>query len=150
MSKTKERESKAGLRSVSRFYAVQTVYSAEVTGRSIEKVAADNVEIFVSEDLVLSEMDKEFFQRLLKTTEENLPEIDAAIAKSLSKDWKLERLDNVMKAILRLGLAELLYFNDVPSKVVFNEYIEISKSFFEKNEVAFINGALNSAAHFSS
>jgi N utilization substance protein B len=138
---------RGGLRSVSRFYAVQTVYSSLVSGRPITEIAdADCVEIFVAEDIALSEMDKDFFQRLLKTTADNLLEIDELIAKNLSDKWKMDRLDNVMKSILRLGTAELLYFEDVPAKVVFNEYIEISKSFFEKSEVAFINGLLNSVA----
>jgi N utilization substance protein B len=145
MNQTEESRAKCGLRGMSRFYAVQTLYSAAVSGRPIGKIPNDEtVEIFISEDISLSEMDEEFFKLLLKTAEENLSEIDEAIAKNLSENWKMERLDNVMKAILRLGTAELLYLKDVPPKVAFNEYIEISKSFFEKSEVSFINGLLNS------
>ncbi|MDR2158177.1 MAG: transcription antitermination factor NusB [Holosporaceae bacterium] len=143
----KDNKSKSGLRGMARFCAVQTVYRAGITGCTMGTIAAEfngRGEIFITENISISEMDGDFFLRLIKIIEDNLPEIDEIISKNLSDNWKFGRLDNVMKSVLRLGAAELLYFKDIPANVVFNEYIEISKSFFEKSEVAFINGILNS------
>ncbi|MDR0678458.1 MAG: transcription antitermination factor NusB [Holosporaceae bacterium] len=145
---------RGGLRSMARLCAVQRVYRADVTGCAIEAIAVESNddlgEIFVTESLSISEMDKDFFLRLIKAVRDNLLKIDEIISKNLSNSWKLDRLDSVTKSILRLGIAELLYFKDIPSNVVFNEYIEISKSFFAKGEVAFVNGLLNSVDKFHS
>jgi N utilization substance protein B len=141
------RKSRMGLRSMARFCAVQTIYRAAVTGASMQRIIDENYEeILITESISTSEMDLDFFRQLIKTVEENLSNIDEIIAKNLSDKWKMDRLDNVMKSILRLGAAELLYLQNIPPNVVFNEYIEISKLFFEKSEVAFVNGLLNSIA----
>jgi N utilization substance protein B len=145
---TDSRKSCGGLRSMARLCAVQAVYCTDITNCAIETIMTDSHssldEIFVTENFSISEMDRNFFLRLVKATGDNLLIIDEMISKNLSNNWEFNRLDSVMKSILRLGVAELLYFEDIPSNVVFNEYIEISKSFFAKNEVAFVNGLLNS------
>jgi N utilization substance protein B len=141
---------------MARFYAVQMIYSAELTGATIEPNTNvqgefnDCEEIFITEDLSTTEMDLEFYQKLINVANRNLPEIDAAIIAHLTDGWKMNRLDSVMRAILRLGTAELLYLKEVPSNVVFNEYLELSKSFFEKKDTSFINGLLNSVLIASS
>jgi len=144
---TSNRKFQCGLRGMARFCAVQLVYRAEIMNCSPGKIAKEGInEAFITEDVAVSEMDRDFFEQLLKVMEDNLPHIDEVISQNLSDNWKFDRLDNVMKAILRLGTAELLYLKDIHCNVIFNEYIEISKSFFQKNEVAFINGLLNSVS----
>lgn len=146
MSKTKH----VSLRGITRFYAVQLVYCSEITNKAISDVICDfeknNMEIYLTEDDFAAEIDAEFFKKILSSLEENLEKVDDLINNHLSKTWEINRLDLVEKSILRLGVTELLYLNDVPSNVVFNEYIEISKAFFEKRDVSFINGILNSIA----
>ncbi|MDR2781744.1 MAG: transcription antitermination factor NusB [Holosporaceae bacterium] len=141
------RAPRGGLRSISRFYAVQMVYRAIITGSSIRKILVElkkHSEVVLSEDVSVSEMDNVFFQLLLETVEKHVEYVDEVISKNLSSNWKIDRLDNVMKSILRLGATELIYILEVPPNAIFNEYIEISKAFFEKSEVAFVNGLLNS------
>jgi N utilization substance protein B len=72
--------------------------------------------------------------------------LDRAIARHLSKGWRLERIDAVARAILRAGAAELEQQRDTPTAVVIDEYVEIAKSFFEGPEPGFINAALDAAA----
>ncbi|MDR2268055.1 MAG: transcription antitermination factor NusB [Holosporaceae bacterium] len=148
MHKGKERKSKSGLRGVTRLYAVQELYRAEMENLPLEKILEESLlknEVCISENISLFEIDSEFFRSLMETTEKNLPELDAAIVANLSTNWKFDRMAPLMKSILRLGLVELLYFPQIPPNVVFNEYIEISRAFFSENEVAFVNGLLNSA-----
>ncbi len=149
MHDIKERRAKSGLRGITRFYAVQMLYQAEMQGKSIDSLIKDTVssaEIVLSEDITISGIDIEFFKLLLNTVKENATEIDDVISKHMSDKWKIDRLDKVMKNILRLGVAELLYLKEIPANVIFNEYIEISKSFFEKDDVSFVNGLLNSVS----
>lgn len=149
MRDIKERKTKSGLRGVTRFYAVQMLYQAEMESKSLDgiiKSAESSVEVVLSEDVTISGIDIEFFKTLLNVIKEHLAEIDKVISENLSDKWKIDRLDKVMKNILRLGVAELLYLKEIPSNVVFNEYIEISKAFFEKDDVSFVNGLLNAVS----
>ena len=75
----------------------------------------------------------------------HLEEIDEKIKEHLSKDWEFDRLDNVDKAILRLGVYEILY-TDLPYQVVINESIEIAKLLSTQQATRFINGMLDKIA----
>ena len=72
--------------------------------------------------------------------------MDQAIAKRLAANWRLERIDATLRAILRAGGYELVYRPDVPTEVVIDEYVEIAKSFFEGPEPGFVNAALDGIA----
>ncbi len=73
-------------------------------------------------------------------------EIDRAIAASLSEKWKLERVDSILRAILRCGVFELVARRDVPAKVVIDEYVAVAGAFFGGDEPGFINAALDTIA----
>lgn len=86
-----------------------------------------------------------FCESLVKTTIENLPEIDKRIA-SVLKNWDYSRLSMIDKMILRIGTCELLYFSDIPYQVSINEAIEIGKKYGSDESDKFINGVLDSIA----
>ena len=73
-------------------------------------------------------------------------EVDAAVARRLAQNWRLERIDATVRAILRAGVYELTHRKDVPTEVVIDEYVELTKSFFEGPEPGFVNGALDGVA----
>lgn len=142
-----DRKQKSGLRGVTRLYAIQVLYQSQFEEQSLEKLlseAKNHPEIVLSEDIALNEIDFEFFENLMKKLQNNLSRIDDCISKNVAKNWSFSRLDKVMQSLLRLGTCEILFFKEIPSKVIFNEYIEIAKSFFAKNDVSFVNGILNS------
>jgi len=87
----------------------------------------------------------EFALELLNGVLKNLDAIDVAIKEHLSKDWEFDRLDNVDKAILRLGVYEIL-FTDLPYQVAINEAVEIAKLLSASNSTRFINGVLDRIA----
>ena len=87
----------------------------------------------------------EFAENLFKGVLENLDKIDETIKNHLSKDWSFDRLDNVDKAILRLGVYEIL-FTDLAYQVVINESVEIAKLLSSENSTRFINGMLDKIA----
>ena len=84
----------------------------------------------------------EFALRLIQTTLAELTTVDAMILK-YAQNWKFERLGAVEKSFLRIGIAELLYFKDVPASVTLNEIIELSKDFGEADTPTFLNGILD-------
>ena len=73
---------------------------------------------------------------------ENAENIEAVIEKH-SSGWKKERISPVSMAILRLGCYEMLYMEDIPSRVSINEAIELSKKYDDEKSYAFVNGVLN-------
>ena len=76
-------------------------------------------------------------------TEEKIrAEIDKLI-KSKVMHWESDRIAVIDRMILRIGIAELLYFPDIPPKVTINEAIEIGKIFSTANSGRFINGVLD-------
>jgi N utilization substance protein B len=96
-------------------------------------------------DSLLSERpikDMEYFQDILLGVEEHLEIIDEKI-KKFSKNWKLERLSKVDKAILRLGIYEILFKEDVPDIVAINEGVELAKNYSNEESPKFINGLLD-------
>jgi N utilization substance protein B len=84
----------------------------------------------------------DFAARLAETTLKQLIAIDDMIAKH-AQNWRLDRINSVDKSILRMGVAELLFFKDVPASVTLDELVELSKSFGEAETPAFVNGILD-------
>ena len=84
----------------------------------------------------------EHARRLFTATMEHLDELDERIESSL-ENWDLKRVSLVDKNILRFALAEILYFDEIPSKVIINEAIEIAHRFSSLDAGRFINGLLD-------
>lgn len=133
---------------MSRLCAVQISYKAALCGQKISDLVNEKgaKEIFISENISSSHMDEDFFQKLLEATEKNSALVNGLVEKYLSANWKIDRLDSVVKCILQLAISELYCFQEIPTNVILNEYIEISKAFFSGSEVAFVNGLLNAVA----
>jgi len=85
---------------------------------------------------------KEFAARIVGGVQHHRKEIDSLIGR-YSTHWRLERINRVDKNILRMGVFELLYCDDIPVKVALNEAIELAKQFGTEESGAFINGILD-------
>lgn len=72
---------------------------------------------------------------------EKLKEIQKLIS-TYAPDWPLEKIASHDRAVLYLGIYELLY-TDVPTAVVINEAVELSKEFGGERSSKFINGVLS-------
>ncbi len=81
---------------------------------------------------------------LVQVVSDNRIELDNLIEPILQK-WKLERISISTKLILRLGLWELLN-TDIPTNIIINEAIELSKNFAEHDSYKFVNGILDQLA----
>jgi N utilization substance protein B len=67
----------------------------------------------------------------------------AGLISERTRNWELERIATTDVILLKMALAELLFFPNIPVKVTLNEYIEISKSFSSVKSKLFINGILD-------
>lgn len=117
----------------------------EINGKKINSILerlTDEYLIEISRLNKTGKADKNHLIKILKGVTKNQKDIDLNINDNLI-GWSLSRIDSVSRAILRSALYELRECNDIPVKVIINEYIEISKSFFEGDEPNFINGILD-------
>ena len=117
----------------------------EINGKKINNILerlTDEYLIEISRLNKTGKADKNHLIKILKGVTKNQKDIDLNINDNLI-GWSLSRIDSVSRAILRSALYELRECIDIPVKVIINEYIEISKSFFEGDEPNFINGILD-------
>jgi N utilization substance protein B len=137
-------------RRAARLAAVQALYQMEVSGASTADVIADfaagKLPRQTEESLSEVEGDADLFGALVEGAVDRQATLDRAIARHLSKGWRLERIDAVARAILRAGAAELEQRKDIPTAVVIDEYVEIAKAFFDGPEPGFVNATLDACA----
>lgn len=86
---------------------------------------------------------RDFANQLFENAAARADEIDPIIS-THAKNWRIERMPAIDRAILRLSLAELRTAG-TPSKVVINEALELAKKFSSEDAAPFINGILDAA-----
>ena len=83
-----------------------------------------------------------YVKMLTSTYQKNKSNLDTLITKKLD-NWDLTRIAVIDKVILRLALAEILYFEEIPPQVSINEAIELAKKYSTDKSGKFINGILD-------
>lgn len=101
-----------------------------------------NLKDLIKEQL---ETQNDFVNLSIEKIKENQSKIDN-IANTYMKNWNIDRLSKVDKAILSLGIYELLE-TDTPSIVAINEAVELGKKYSDKKVVKMINGVLDKIMH---
>jgi N utilization substance protein B len=137
-------------RKAARMSAVQALYQMELTGNDAESVAQEFVDHRFQHEAgptMAAEPDVAYFRAIVRGVPHSQAEIDRAIALCLSADWRLTRIDSILRAILRAGTYELIGQRDVPVRVVIDEYLDIAHAFFQGEEPAFVNAVLDKLAH---
>jgi len=124
-------------RTKARELAMQGLYQLDVQGPDLlERLG----EFFVESD------SDDFVCKLAldwtKGTWENLEQCDELIVASTIK-WRLSRISQVDKSILRLAVYQLKFCPDIPPRVVINEAIELAKKFSTDKSGQFVNGVLD-------
>ena len=118
--------------------AVQAIYQWQIT-----KLSAGQIIEQFSVDQDLSKTDVPYFKELLTGVIHRVDFLDEKLSPYLSR--KIEDVDMVDKAVLRLAMFELTQRTDIPHKVVLNEAIELAKDFATDESYKFVNGVLDKA-----
>lgn len=84
-----------------------------------------------------------FARLLVKGTLENLEEIDSLIKTHLSEKWRIDRINKVALAVIRIGIYELLYQKDTHASVVIDEAVGIVKDYGSDDSYKFTNAILD-------
>jgi N utilization substance protein B len=123
----------------SRRALLQAVYQWQMTQNETAAIERD-----LAEEGALKKADREFFKELLRGVAFGTEALDALLAPAL--DRKVEELDKVELALLRLGAYELKHRIDVPFRVVIDEYVELAKVYGAEDSFKYINGVLDRLA----
>lgn len=142
-------------RTGSRIAAVQALFQTEQGPTSAETVIDEFVRFRLGklaasdgfEDGRVEEVDVKLFTRIVRAAATQQESIDTMLAGLLTHDWPMERLDPVLRALMRAGAAELAMPDGPPAKVVINEYLDVAHGFFEGDEPRMANGVLDRLAH---
>ena len=109
---------------------------AQINNLNEDKFSSFVVDVFKNSE------DKNFAVDLFRKTIYNAQEFNFLI-ESKVKNWEMERIANMDLILLKMALTEVTYFKEIPIRVSFNEYIEISKYYSTQNSKVFINGILD-------
>ncbi|MDY3729114.1 MAG: transcription antitermination factor NusB [Candidatus Choladocola sp.] len=105
----------------------------------------EQVDIYFEDLPEVTEEEHAYMVEKFDHIKERIDEIDEKI-NQVAKGWKTERMGKADLAILRLGVYEMLYDEDVPVKVAINEAVELAKKYGGDESPAFVNGILGKIA----
>jgi N utilization substance protein B len=116
--------------------AVQALYQWQMSGDTLNRIEA----YFVEEDH-LKGAQKSYFSEILHGVPQTLDVIDQALTEFV--DRPVEKIDPVERAILRIGVYELINRLETPYKVIINEGVNLAKYFGAEGSHKYVNGILD-------
>ncbi|WP_027150416.1 transcription antitermination factor NusB [Methylobacter tundripaludum] len=119
--------------------AVQALYQWQMAGQNLSEIERQ----FLEEER-LKDAQKSYFVELFYGVPKNLDAIDQALSEFV--DRPVDTIDPVERAILRIGVYELLYRLNMPYRVVLNEGINLAKDFGADGSHKYVNGILDKVA----
>lgn len=146
---------------VARFLAILSLYSYEMQeDKDLLKIADTIRKAYNERDIFalnisfndLSQLnfhspDEVLLQQLIDLSISKKQDIETLIKANLIAKYNFDRLDKVIKNIFRLAALELLYCGYTHAKVIIDEYVSLTKTFYENNEAGFVNKVIDVLAH---
>lgn len=145
-------------KSGARLACVQAVYMTNFSSLSVDEVIEDFLksdiaryaieEDFIKgEELVeLSEMDKPYFEKLVRGIFLKKEDLEKSLRVYLKDGSAYDYMNATMQALLLSAVYELSYSVDVDAKIIIQEYVDLAYAFFTKNEPKMINALLDQIA----
>lgn len=119
----------------------------EISDQDCESAISEFIDHRIGQEIegeVYADADHKYFAGIVRGVVERQDEIDGALARATGKSWHYDRIDTIMRAILRASAYEFLANTTVPVRVVVNEYLNVASAFYNENgeELSFISGNL--------
>lgn len=119
---------------------LQSLYALRQSGDTVQYIT----DTIIKEELGSEKDARRFAEKLFFTTLENDTELEEVIIKHI-KNWEIQRLALIDRLILKMSICELLFFEEIPTKVTINEAIEIAKKYSTAKSGRFVNGILDAS-----
>ena len=133
-------------RSKARKRALDILFQADVRGDDLSSMLAAEAKRAANEPA--REASWLYARDIVDGVIDNRDEIDEQIT-TFAKDWSLARMPAVDRAMLRIGVWEILYNDEVPAAVAIDEAVELAKEFSTDDSGAFVHGVLGRIARSS-
>ena len=133
-------------RHLTRLAIVQVLYQHDMTSEPVEDIVSQYRQhglIHWSDFLQQAKLDWDFFNYIISEVECHQQTLHTLLSASLEKEWPIERLENVLRAILLAATAEFQFCHETPAKVIITEYVSITACVYDRKEVGFINKILD-------
>lgn len=125
-------------RSLARELALKLLYVADLSKpEQVDEQLKDVLEVEHQPEGIAS-----LARELASGVRESRDELDETI-QAVAVNWQVSRMPVIDRAILRMGVYELLYMHDVPPKVTINEAVELAKKYSTEKSGSFVNGVLD-------
>jgi N utilization substance protein B len=149
MMEQKKKKSSNGMRRLARLAAVQGLYQVALSPEPPEALIRrfrDDPAVLLQEERTIIAVDVDLFGAIVFGACKHQADLDAMIAGTLDARLSAERLELLLKAILRAGAFELLYSTDISEKIIVNDYVDVAHGFFDAKEPALVNAILDKLA----
>ncbi|MEO3435529.1 transcription antitermination factor NusB [Inquilinus sp. CAU 1745] len=145
----KQKPSAKARRSAARLAAVQALYQIALIGADVETVVGEFVQHRFGADLdgdVFVTPEPTSFAAIVRGASVRREDVDGLIAGSLDSAWTVDRLELLLRVVMRAGAWELLANPEVAPRIVISEYVDVAHAFFGGKEPAMVNGVLDKIA----
>ncbi len=136
-------------RSAARLAAVQALYQMDIVQKGLNEVLAEFESFWMGREVEGEQYkpaEGKLFRALIEGVLAQQVALDKAIHAALDPTWPLERIEAILRAVLRAGAYELLYKPGTPVRVTLSEYVDIASAFLERDEVGMVNAVLDKLA----
>jgi len=131
-------------RTRARGWALQALYAWESRGGNEDTLVPILQEL--SENVRISAVNRLYAEALVRIVARQRPEIDGIVQRHLT-NWSMGRLSVIDRNILRLGVAEMVFVDDVPPRVTIREMIRLAERYGTTESPRFVNGVLDAVMH---
>jgi transcription antitermination protein NusB len=140
---------KANRRGAARLAAVQALYQMDIASAGINDIFAEFESHWLGNEVegdTYLPAEAAFFRDIVSGVVRDQARLDPIIDEALSKGWPLQRVDAIVRAVLRAGAYELEHRKDVPGRVVVSEYVDVAHAFVDRDETGMVNAVLDQIA----
>ena len=123
----------------SREKAMELLFGMDISKDTSSEVVETFIDNFEGN---IKELDLDYIKEVLAGIDVRKSEIDSTIKANL-QNWKIDRISKINLTILRMGIYEMKFVEDIPDKVALNEALELAKIYSDEKSVSFINGVLD-------
>ena len=137
-------------KSAARLAAVQALYQIDHSSATSDSVLEQFLRYRLGDSFGIDgevRPNKNLFSEIVEGVAGRQKEIDAVVSSFLTEKWSFDRLEIILRAILRAGVYELTARMDTPARVVITEYVDVAHAFYNDREPGLVNGMLDRIAH---
>jgi transcription antitermination protein NusB len=141
--------SKGKRRSAARLAAVQALYQIDIAGGEANSVVGEFTRYRLGEDVdgvEIVEADRELFGDLVLGVTTHREALNDRLNGVLTGHWTLDKLELLVREILRAGTYEIVERPDIDAPLTISEYVDLTAAFFAEKEPNFVNSVLDQVA----